>query len=218
LVELDLPLMLSRRKKILALTCSISSFIFVIHFVLMITLPYTEVFNRILEVSGIIVVLIVFSGLTGTFIAPVGMAIYKFKGKPFSAWVFIGPTILFVTFIFMFVKQLIGPPSLPRGSYQEEFNSEIWSSKTSKNLKNKITDREKMLGSVVEELLPGKTRLEIEAMLGASDKETRFVKLKPDLIYSLGPKSNSFIPLDSEWLLIWLDSLGNYKSYKIAID
>jgi hypothetical protein len=210
--------MRSHHKKPLTLTCAISAGIFVIHFVLMKTLPYTEVFNRILEVSGIIVVLVVFSGLIGTFISPVGMAIYKFKGKPFPAWVFIGPTLLFVTFLFLFVKKMMGPPSLPRGSYQEEFDSEIWSSKTSTKLKNNITDREKMLGSIVEERLPGKTRIEIEALLGAGVKETRFVKLKPDFIYSLGPKSNSFIPLDSEWLLIWLDSQGNYKSYKIAID
>jgi len=206
------------QKKTLALTCAISAGIFVIHLVLMKTLPYTEVFNRILEVSGIVVVLMVFSGLIGAFVSPVGMVIYKFKGKPFPAWVFIGPALLFATFLFLFAKQLIGPPSLPRGSYQEEFDSEIWSSKTSIKLKNRITDREKMLGSIVEDRLPGKTRMEIEALLGASEKETRFLKLKPDFIYSLGPKSNSFIPLDSEWLLIWLDRQENYKSYKIAID
>jgi hypothetical protein len=205
-------------KKTVALTCAISAGIFVIHLVLMKNLPYTEFFNRILEVSGIVIVLIVFFGLVGTLVSPVGMAICKFKGKSFPAWVFIGPTLLFATFIFLFTKQLMGSPSLPRGSHQEEFDSKVWSSKTSTKLKNKITDREKMLGSIVEDRLPGKTRIEIQALLGSSERGAKFANLKPDFIYSLGPKSNSFIPLDSEWLLIWLDPQGNYKSYKIAIE
>jgi hypothetical protein len=75
-----------------------------------------------------------------------------------------------------------------------------------------------MLGDVVTNVLPGRNRTEIEALLGPS-LETGYSKSTGrDLIYILGPERGSFFPIDSEWLLIWLNESGNFNRYSIYTD
>lgn len=111
------------------------------------------------------------------------------------------------------------PRPLPTGSYQMSFSSAVWLSETSSRPAEgeKISARQKMLGSVIENFLPGKSRKEIEASLGASFETTHFGGAKYDLIYPLGWERGIFA-IDSEWLLIWLDEQGMFKSYQITTD
>ena len=81
-----------------------------------------------------------------------------------------------------------------------------------------ITPRQKMLGSVVERLVLGLSRTEIEEMIGPSLDTPYFETLGRDLIYILGPQRDSYIRLDSEWLLIWLDESGRFERYGIHND
>ncbi|MBS0183246.1 MAG: hypothetical protein JSS39_12655 [Nitrospira sp.] len=114
------------------------------------------------------------------------------------------------------LSQLI-PHPFPSGSDQLKFDSSLWTSGESfAFVKGDITPRQKMLSDVVA-VLPGKTRSEIEAALGPSLDTLYFASTGRDLIYFLGPE-RTYLSLDSEWLLIWLDENGRFLRYSIAND
>jgi len=75
-----------------------------------------------------------------------------------------------------------------------------------------------MLADVVKSVLPGRTRVELEEILGASLETPYFKSSGRDLIYVLGPQRDSYFTIDSEWLLIWLDKDGRFERYTIAND
>jgi hypothetical protein len=75
-----------------------------------------------------------------------------------------------------------------------------------------------MLGDLVRNVLPGRTRAEIEALLGTTGPTGYFKELGWDLIYVTGPERSSPYSIDSEWLLIWLDSTGRFQRYEIRTD
>lgn len=79
------------------------------------------------------------------------------------------------------------------------------------------TVRQQMVGEVVQRLLPGRTRGEVERLLGPSLDTPYFRTAGRDLIYILGPE-RSFISIDSEWLLIWLDQAGRFRRAEIVTD
>ena len=57
-----------------------------------------------------------------------------------------------------------------------------------------------------------------ESMLGPSLDTPYFQRTGRHLIYVLGPERDSYFVIDSEWLLIWLDSAGRFKRYAIYTD
>ena len=75
-----------------------------------------------------------------------------------------------------------------------------------------------MLGDVVAHVLPGRTQAEIEEMLGPSLTTSYFESTSRDLIYVLGAERDSFFPVDSEWLLVWLDEAGRFQRYAVYTD
>ena len=77
--------------------------------------------------------------------------------------------------------------------------------------KGGITERQKMLGDVVENILPGKTRNEIIVLLGLSSDDS----YQPTLLYFLGPARADFFGVEVEWLIIHLDSSGHYEKYVV---
>lgn len=109
--------------------------------------------------------------------------------------------------------------ALPTGSHLLEFDSGIWQDpRSSEFVQGDITPRQKMLGSVVDRLGPTQDRVKIEALLGPSLDTPYFESTGRDLIYILGPERDSFFPIDSEWLLIWLDDSGHFERYGINTD
>jgi len=60
-----------------------------------------------------------------------------------------------------------------------------------------------MLVDVVKNILPGRTRAEIEEILGPSLETSYFKSTGRDLIYGLGPQRDSYFSIDSEWLLTY---------------
>lgn len=110
------------------------------------------------------------------------------------------------------------PNSLPSGSYESPFNREVWlDSDSTANLPGQATPRQKMLADVIAQL-PHKGRSELEAMLGPSMGTQHFKSTGLDLIYLTGPERDSFFPVDSEWLLIWLDANGTYQRHAVVRD
>lgn len=106
---------------------------------------------------------------------------------------------------------------MPTGSYAQKFDRGSWAA-SPPYVHGDITPRQKMLGDVVENLLRGKSRREIEAMLGHSEATSFFQETSRDLIYMTGPERDTPFSIDSEWLLIWLDENGRFQRYEIYRD
>lgn len=111
------------------------------------------------------------------------------------------------------------PTALPPGSYASEFDPLAWKAgNATESSSGGVAPRQRMLGDVVDNVLPGKSRSELEALLGPSEDSSYFSSTGRDLIYPLGPERGSYMGIDSEWLLVWLDSEGRYQRYRIAND
>lgn len=111
------------------------------------------------------------------------------------------------------------PRSLPTGSHLQAFDPAVWQDPRSADyVRGDITPRQKMLADVVEHILPNHNRAELEETLGPSLETGYFKSTGRDLIYPLGPERDSFMAIDFEWLLIWLDEENRFERYEIAND
>lgn len=126
---------------------------------------------------------------------------------------------VFLLLILLSISGCSHSNELPSGSDIRTFDSLIWRDKSSvQSDDNSISEREKMLKDLVENVLPGKTKNEIENLLGKSLETSYFKSIDKDLIYYLGPQRDNFMNIDSEWLLIWLDASGKFKEYRVVND
>jgi len=149
---------------------------------------------------------------------------YRLQTRHRTAVVFVISSLL--AFIVVLILSYIIPHSLPAGSDFLPFDAAVWklqeswelSQELDPSLEEPVTTRQKMLKDVVDHVLPGKTRLEIENLLGPSDDTLYFQSTGRDMIYYLGLQRDAFIRIDSEWLLIWLDNSGRFLRYEIYSD
>ena len=65
-------------------------------------------------------------------------------------------------------------------------------------------------------LLDGRTRPEVVELLGPADDTSKWRDW--DLVYHLGPERKGLFRIDSEWLVIRLDSRRAVVSYRIVAD
>ena len=108
---------------------------------------------------------------------------------------------------------------LPSGSHLLNFESAGWKTAGSdQSTRGDITIRQKMLGDVVKNVLPGRDRLGLEDLLGPSLDTPYFAGTGRDMIYRLGMERDSMFGVDSEWLLIWLDDAGRFERFEIRTD
>lgn len=110
------------------------------------------------------------------------------------------------------------PGALPTGSYTNQFDQTAWLESDSLYFFEDISPRQLMLGDLVNNHLQGKNYAQIEELLGLSQETEYFTSSGYDLIYYLGNQRDSWLALDSEWLLIWLDDSGQFKKYEIYND
>lgn len=107
---------------------------------------------------------------------------------------------------------------LPQGSHVLDFDAGAWKQAGAEPTGVTVTVRQKMLGDVVRNVLPHRSRQEIEALLGPSLDTFYAAESGRDLIYLLGRQRNSIFAIDSEWLLIWLDDSGRFERFQIHTD
>ncbi len=128
------------------------------------------------------------------------------------------PSISLLLFAIVFGTLQVIAGDLPVGSRVMAFDAAAWKNKSSATYAERdITPRQKMLGDIVENVLPGRTRLEIESRLGPSEETTYFQSTGRDMIYMTGPE-RGLLSIDSEWLLIWLDEGGQFERYDVVQD
>jgi len=117
------------------------------------------------------------------------------------------------------------PRSLPTGSGLRAFERSSWIAGASEqsNWGDSYTDqktstRQAMLADLVRHFLAGKSKAEIEEALGPSLETPYFREAGRDLIYRTGWERDAPWPVDSEWLLIWLDEQGTFLRYEVVTD
>jgi hypothetical protein len=153
-------------------------------------------------------------GLIGVFLSSLRNAPLKGRLRLFVVF----PSVCLLLFASMVGVLRLITGDLPSGSRMMAFDGETWRDEASASyVKGDITPRQKMLGDIATNLLPGQTRTEIEAQLGPSQNTPYFKSTGRDLIYITGPERGPF-GIDSEWLLIWLTESGRFERYDIAQD
>jgi hypothetical protein len=133
----------------------------------------------------------------------------KWSRKEMHPIIAIGPAISLTLMIIWNIKPYI-PSFLPTGSHLQSFNSELWIADDSTIAREGITVRQKMLGDVTENILPGKSRNKIIRLLGLSSDDS----LQPTLRFYLGPARGAFFG-EVEWLNVYLDHSGHFKNYEV---
>jgi hypothetical protein len=134
----------------------------------------------------------------------------KVKKMTMHPIVAIGPAISF-TILVGFVLAPYMPSFLPSGSHLQTFDSELWIADDSTVAREGITNRQKMLGDVVENILPGKSRNGIIRLLGLSSDDSH----QSTLLFYLGPARGDFFGVEMEWLKVHLDSSGNFEKHEV---
>lgn len=136
----------------------------------------------------------------------------KWKDKGLSSAVVIGPTIS-VTILILYVCSPYLPEFLPNGSHSQSFDSDSWIADDSILVRDGITNRQKMLGDAVGNILPGKSRNEIIRLLGLSSDDSN----QPTLVFYLGPARRDFMGVQAEWLKVYLDPSGHFAKYEFYL-
>lgn len=174
---------------------------------------------KLLYLFSVLCVLVLI-GIYGL-ISAIRFCIAKARKRPQSTLTVVGVSLL-LSFVVVAPTALAVhrylPRPLPTGSDLKPFNPTAWKDAASTEWAEGISVREKMLKDVVENILPGKTREEVEALLGPSLKTMYFASVNKDLIYYLGPERDGLFNIDSEWLLIWFRKDGKFARYRIAND
>jgi len=142
----------------------------------------------------------------------VAWIVAKRRNKTLNSAVVIGPTIS-LTILILFLCAPYLPKFLPSGSHLQPFDSDLWIADDSILVRDGITNRQKMLGDVIDNVLPGKSRNEIISLLGLSSDDSN----QPTLVYYLGPARRDFMGVQAEWLKVYLDPSGHFEKYEFYV-
>lgn len=173
--------------------------------------PYQHWFKAVSTTYALSLLLFLVLIAASNLYSVVAVIISKINKKKINPLVAMGPVISF-TILMGFAFAPYMPKFLPSGSHLQSFDSELWISENSTEMKEGINERQKMLGDVVENILPGKTRNEIIRELGLSSDDSN----QPALLYYLGPARADFFGVEVEWLNIYFDPSGHYEKYTVS--
>ena len=103
---------------------------------------------------------------------------------------------------------------LPMSSHVLPFDAAEWAKPSSIVGGDLVTIRQKMLGDLVDRVLPSRTREEIIAVLGVPRERPEFT----ELCYPLGNERGSLFALDAEYLIVHFDRNGRYSHVGVHVD
>lgn len=126
-------------------------------------------------------------------------------------WFSLGAGVILLTLLCLGLWPFFGHAVRERLN-RERFDPVAWQQKG--NLTNAV--RIRMVDDLVKRNpLKGMGRAEVLKLLGEPDKTVYFKEW--DLVYWLGPE-RSFLPIDSEWLVIRLNKENLVKEYAVVTD
>lgn len=194
---------------------------YLIHF-----LPYYNGFQAAVKINETIFLYFFLFLLLSNLYSVIYFPVAKWKRKRVHPTVIIGPSIL-MSIITLGLLTPFMPTVLPSGSNLRTFDSEIWIGDQSTVPQGEITDRQKMLGDLVENILPGKSRNGIIRLLGLPSENgtidrilglTRDQANQSTLYFFLGPSRGDSLKIHIEFLVIHFDTTNRYKKYSIEVD
>jgi hypothetical protein len=107
-------------------------------------------------------------------------------------------------------------PSLTDRAQRLAFDAPTWRA-NSADAGHEWPTRLRMVDSLMDRrLLDGLTRARVVELLGPADDTAKWREW--DLVYHLGPERSALFRIDSEWLVIRLDSRGTVISYRLVSD
>ncbi len=123
-----------------------------------------------------------------------------------------------VVWMMAFSAAALIPKQLPRSYQLDRFDKALWLSSGNINVyETSLAPRQRMLGSTLS-MLKGRSRSEIEDLLGKSLEIPRFSTAGVDLIYFVGPDTRSYtFGVDAELLLIQLDENERFAEYTLGV-
>jgi hypothetical protein len=172
--------------------------------------PYQNWFKPVSIAYTLSLFLFIALIITANLYSLISWILTKKRNRDLSPAITIGPVISF-TILIGFLCAPYMPKFLPSGSNLQPFNSELWIADDSTIMREGINDRQKMLGDVVGNILPGKSRNQIIRLLGLSSDDSN----QPTLLFYLGPARGDFFGVEVEWLEVYLDLSGNFKRYEV---
>ena len=96
------------------------------------------------------------------------------------------------------------------------FDAKAWRNKAA-DAGDDWPTRLRMVDSLMDRrLLDGRTRSQVVELLGPTDDTSKWRDW--DLVYHLGPERKGLFRIDSEWLVIRLDSSRTVASYRLVAD
>jgi hypothetical protein len=143
------------------------------------------------------------------------------EGSSWHAWH--GPLLAvsvagWALFLVSFATMQVVRKGQPLGSYAARFDGEVWRlPDAAEAVMGDLTPRQKMVGDLIDNVLPGKTRDEIVTLLGPVGETSYLATTGRDILYPLGLERGP-ITMDSEWLLIWLDADGRFVRAAVKND
>ena len=176
-------------------------------------LPYQHGFKAVSEVYTTSILLFFALAALSNLYSLIAFIWAKWRRKKMHPLIAIGPAVSLTIIIIWNIKPYM-PSFLPSGSHLQSFNTELWIADDSTLVKEDITARQKMLGDVVENILPGKSRSEIIRLLGLSSDDSN----QPTLNYYLGPARGDFSEIHIEFLKIHFSASDRYEEYSIISD
>ncbi len=97
------------------------------------------------------------------------------------------------------------------------FDQELWKSdKSIDSMNNKLTPRQKMIDSVIDQI-ENLSRQEVIMMLGEETETDKFSEYDKGLIYVLGPE-RSYFSIDYEWLFLSFDKKDRLIKSELLTD
>lgn len=108
------------------------------------------------------------------------------------------------------------PTPLPSGSFEKKFDKDLWSDSVFVHSNQIYTERQKMVGDLINYILPNKNKASIIDILGTPLKNN-IDNSGEMIIYELGPERDGFMNLDTEILEIYFDKNAVYKKSVIQV-
>ena len=148
------------------------------------------------------------------FLFPVFLAAKDKSSKLYKISILTSSALAFSIILFPLIY--LAPKEKPTGSYDMRFSEVLWQDSTQQQGNEWITYRQKMVGDLIDNILPGKTLNKIEMLLG--QPLNKVIDGKDRIyLYKLGHERDGLITLDTEILEVIIDEHGLYKKSHIEI-
>lgn len=205
-----IPIYLNMKKVIL--TTAIITFVYSLVFPIIYFVPSIRELSILFFLGSPILIVIIVIGFIISLILLIISVIKKRDVNPFIRW----SNYLFILSFMIFPITYIFPKPLPTGSYEMKFEEQLWKNAKLYNIDQKYSVRQRMVGNLIDHILPNKKETEIITILGEPSTK-KIEDSEKFLLYEMGQQRDGFFNIDTEILEIYLDENNIYKEAIVQV-